>query len=141
MIYLMRHGKAVSLSDFGDQGRWLTSEGREDVRNVASLLAKKNVKIDSVVSSPLVRAVQSAEIMASTLKYPGTLKICGDVVPEGDVEMAKLMIQKRGPNVLVLSHESFVSRFVEDLTGKENYFATAELRCLDAKSVKWVLKP
>lgn len=136
----MRHGQAVDRSEVGDMGRWLTKKGREDVRKVAALLSKKNTTIKKIVCSPLVRAVQSAELMASVLQVDGPIAISGDVTPEGDVDVAKVTLRAMGEHVLVLSHESFVSRFIQTLTGTDEYFSTSELRCIVGNELKWALK-
>lgn len=65
-IYLVRHGDAIDRALAGvrtDDERWLTDEGREEVGWTARLLAKLEVEPDLILSSPLVRAVQTAEII------------------------------------------------------------------------------
>lgn len=66
-LYLIRHGDAVdrALADVAtDEERWLTEEGRQEVQCSAQLMAKLDVQIDLILSSPLVRAWQTAEIIA-----------------------------------------------------------------------------
>ena len=59
----MRHGKAVSKEEAGgiDEDRWLSSEGRKQVEEVAKLLPQKPSRI---YTSPLRRAVETAEIVS-----------------------------------------------------------------------------
>ncbi|MET1102323.1 MAG: phosphoglycerate mutase family protein [Pyrodictiaceae archaeon] len=64
-LVFFRHGKAVSIEEAGsDDNRWLTSEGREDVRCVARLLPLTSPLI---LTSPLRRAVESAEIISNIM--------------------------------------------------------------------------
>lgn len=64
----MRHGAAVGYGEAErDEDRWLTLEGRVAVRKVAALLHERGLLLDRVLTSPLVRAVQTAELLADVL--------------------------------------------------------------------------
>ncbi|HWO01952.1 MAG TPA: phosphohistidine phosphatase SixA [Blastocatellia bacterium] len=69
-LYLIRHGLAQQLglkNDFTDEKRTLTSEGRDRMREVARGLRKLGVQLDLLLTSPLVRATETAEIVADAL--------------------------------------------------------------------------
>ena len=69
-LYIMRHGLAVARGTEGfsdDSKRPLTPDGKEKMRDVAKGLKRAGVKLDWIVSSPLIRAVETAEIVAATL--------------------------------------------------------------------------
>ncbi|HEX8087437.1 MAG TPA: histidine phosphatase family protein, partial [Blastocatellia bacterium] len=69
-LYVIRHAIAQQLgrkNDFADEKRALTSEGRERMREAAKGLCKLGVEFDVILTSPLVRAVETAEIMAAAL--------------------------------------------------------------------------
>ena len=69
-IYLMRHGNALDVGEQGvrrDSERPLSDKGVETCREVAQGLVTLGVNPDLVVSSPLVRARQTAEVVAETL--------------------------------------------------------------------------
>ena len=71
-IYLVRHGIAYEPGEPGyedDTQRPLTDKGREKMNKVARVLKRLNVKPDAIVSSPYLRARQTAEIFAKELKY------------------------------------------------------------------------
>jgi phosphohistidine phosphatase len=63
MILLVRHAKAEAEHPLGDWARALTAEGRAAFRRHARLLAGK-VTLKGIATSPYVRAVQTAEILA-----------------------------------------------------------------------------
>ena len=64
---LFRHGKAVSpQAAGGDEERWLTEEGKEDVKRVARCLPKPT----AIYSSPLRRARETAEILSQAFGVP-----------------------------------------------------------------------
>jgi|SRR6185503_15880081 len=69
-IYVIRHGIAEPLGtgdEFSDENRSLTEEGRSRMRDVVKGLKKLGVQLDLIFTSPLVRAVQTAEILAGPL--------------------------------------------------------------------------
>ncbi len=63
VILLVRHGKAEDDHPLGDGARALTSIGRKTFRAHADSIAHR-VRLQGIVTSPLVRAVQTAEILA-----------------------------------------------------------------------------
>lgn len=80
-VYLVRHGRAEDTHRLGDEARALTAEGRDELRAFARDLRRELV-LEGIATSPLVRAVQTAEILAEAcgisdvrvrreLKYPG----------------------------------------------------------------------
>jgi phosphohistidine phosphatase len=69
-VLLLRHGEAVDMrSAPTDHDRWLTDTGRQTVSKVGKALARLDLHYSCVYTSPLVRAVQTAEILAAT--HPG----------------------------------------------------------------------
>ena len=64
-LLLMRHGEAVDSHHAPtDDERWLTDRGRRTVTSVGELLGRMDLRYRSVYTSPLVRSVQTAEILA-----------------------------------------------------------------------------
>lgn len=105
-IYIIRHGDAIDQADplvTSDAMRWLTGTGRDEVAVSARLLAKLAVVPDLVLTSPMVRARQTAEIvtdiigpasgpvMSDHLVYGGSLAgVLGDVLRHGRPERVVL---------------------------------------------------
>ena len=75
-IYLIRHAAAVDLdNEIVEEGfRYLKPEGRRKTEEVAKKLKDLKTKFDVIFCSPLVRAVQTAEIFASVLHHKGEIK-------------------------------------------------------------------
>ena len=72
-LYIIRHGIAIDREDPQcppDPERYLTEEGVEKTRQVAKGVAALGVASDLLLTSPYVRAAQTAEIFASALDYP-----------------------------------------------------------------------
>ncbi|MGD1019140.1 MAG: phosphohistidine phosphatase SixA [Verrucomicrobiia bacterium] len=72
-LYLLRHGSAADMAS-SDAERELTREGEEEAQIVGSALAELGVKPSHILSSPLVRARQTAEIAAQALKVRGAVE-------------------------------------------------------------------
>lgn len=70
-VLLVRHGAAVSaLARLLDEHRWLTPEGRATTRRVGGRLHELGVVPTVIYTSPLVRAVQTAEVLGTALACP-----------------------------------------------------------------------
>ena len=71
-LYIVRHGIAIDREDPKcppDPERFLTEEGTEKTKQVAKGLAEIGTVPDLILSSPYVRAFQTAEIVASAFEY------------------------------------------------------------------------
>jgi phosphohistidine phosphatase len=69
-LFVIRHGVAEPLgkeNEFSDEKRKLTVEGRNRMRDVVKGLVKLGVELDLILTSPLVRAVETAEIVATSV--------------------------------------------------------------------------
>ncbi len=68
-LFLIRHGKATH-EPMPDIKRHLTDKGIKRTRKHAGMLKDKQLKPDLIISSPAIRAFQTAEILADILQYP-----------------------------------------------------------------------
>jgi phosphohistidine phosphatase len=69
-IYIFRHGEAEDIGKNGvyvDEARRLTEKGQRDAQKMGAYLKAKQHKVDLLLHSPLMRAVQTAEILAAEL--------------------------------------------------------------------------
>jgi phosphohistidine phosphatase len=73
-LYLLRHGIAEEGgTGMNDADRALTAEGRRKLRQVLMAACDAKVSLDLIVSSPLKRALQTAEVARKTLRYKGAI--------------------------------------------------------------------
>jgi phosphohistidine phosphatase len=122
-LYVMRHGPAEDQSASGrDDDRALTPSGRERVRSVARSLVALDEAPAWVVSSPLVRALQTAEIVAAATKLAdraGTVEARRELAPGGDaVELVKSLLAMEKKRCLVVGHEPDLSALIATLVGE-----------------------
>jgi phosphohistidine phosphatase len=72
-LYIVRHGIAIDREDPKcppDPERYLTEDGIKKTRQVVKGVAALGITPDALISSPYVRAMQTAEIFAAALSYP-----------------------------------------------------------------------
>lgn len=112
--YLIRHGIAADTSpDGSDHARALTPEGIADLRAEAAALQRLKVRFDLVLTSPLVRARQTAEVLASELAGKPRIKILAALSTAGSpdavtAELRNLGLPKLNPElhrVALVGHE------------------------------------
>jgi phosphohistidine phosphatase len=128
-IYLVRHGDAVPEEDAGsDRDRWLSARGREHVRVLGRLLREQHVEPDAILSSPLPRAVQTAELLAQSLDYLGVVTSLRCLEPSAQPRVAASEVLARGPTVIVVSHEPAISSLGSYLMSRPSFpqFRTAQ---------------
>ena len=121
LLYLVRHGIAEeSAPSGGDPERRLTQEGTLRTAMVAKGLKRTGIQPDRIISSPYVRARQTAEIFARVLGFDDDLLLDPRLSPFGRPEDAADIIRENGEvSTLVLTgHEpsmgEFISAFVAD---------------------------
>jgi phosphohistidine phosphatase len=82
-LYLIRHAHAVDGAALRDEDRPLSAHGRRQALAVGGALAKEAVRFGLIVASPLVRAVETASLIAVATSYDGGLDIVDPLRPEG----------------------------------------------------------
>ena len=122
VLYIMRHGLAVAQSSvrFSDDAqRPLVPEGKEKMREIARGLNRMGFEMDWIVTSPLVRAVETAEIIAESLASSVPTDVCEALRPGGSPEELMAFLAKRPTRtrVLVVGHEPDLSELAARLIG------------------------
>ncbi|MBX7102550.1 MAG: phosphohistidine phosphatase SixA [Gemmataceae bacterium] len=123
-LYLIRHAEAVSRDDaqYKDEERPLTEKGREQARALARSLVARKVHFDAVISSPLVRARQTAEELLQNMPGPlGELEFCHHLSPGGKPrKLTRFLLGTGGESVAVIGHEPDLSTFIGRLIGSRD---------------------
>lgn len=141
-IMLVRHGEAVG-SQGVDAARYLTFRGRTESRKVALALKDRGLVPTQIVSSPLVRAVQTAEIFAHALGFEGTLTTDPALVPEGEAVLALKGIPISAGLTIVVAHEPIVRHMAALLVQQPTFaaFRTSGVAMFEGARVTLSMSP
>ncbi|MCX5970087.1 MAG: histidine phosphatase family protein [Coprothermobacterota bacterium] len=110
----MRHGIAEPLSSTSpeDCQRPLTFRGKERTKEVAIGLQTLRVHPQRIASSPLVRCMETAQVVHSTLEVEAPLVQCEHLAPAGDLGRLLLWLAEGEERVtLLVGHSPDISRF------------------------------
>ena len=150
ILYFLRHGKAGSPWAKDDDERELTDAGVTALRNAAPLWRRLNLRPDVVLSSPLPRALQSAELFCEAV---GGSPVTDDRLRPGASwgDMARAMAAHQDVRrVMFVGHEPDLSGAVSDLTGAASVrMRKGGLACLEfygipepgGGEIAWLLDP
>jgi phosphohistidine phosphatase len=121
-LYIMRHGVAVTRGSAGfsdDAKRPLTPDGKKKMQQITDGLARLGFAVDWIVTSPLVRSVETAEIVAESLGSNLPLDFCDALRPGGSPEALVSFLAKHAnrKRVLVVGHEPDLSELAARLMG------------------------
>jgi len=155
-LYLMRHGLAIDQEDPEcppEAERYLTTKGIEKTRAAAQGLARLGIQPDGLLTSPYLRAVQTAELVCEALALPpAKLRRSDALLPEADPgdlfrELGRLRSREiicfgHAPNLdLVIAHTLGAGRTVTHL--KKAGIAYLELASFSSGkgSLIWLAPP
>jgi len=118
-VFVVRHAEAAPGEP--DHLRPLTSAGREAAKHRARELAATS--IDAIVSSPLLRARQTAEAIASATG--ARVEVDDRLGPGATAAELRAAVDGRGEAVVTVGHQPDCSEIVLELTGREVRFEPA----------------
>ncbi len=115
-IYLIRHGIAVDRSlDMADGERPLTATGQRRTQRVGQRLVELGIRCDRLLSSPLVRARQTADLLVEA-HLAETMEICPALQPGGDLRQGLAQATRQDWQRLALvGHEPDLGLWAETL--------------------------
>jgi phosphohistidine phosphatase len=158
-LYLLRHGIAVEPGTRGyekDADRPLTPEGERKLWQIAEAMGSLDLSFDLILSSPYLRARQTAEIVAKALKARKSLELSDSLTPGGSTKKLVDFLDRLQPppdNVLLVGHEPYLSGLISLLvagdTTSEVVMKKGALCKLSTESLKhgrcaalaWLLTP
>ena len=163
-IYLMRHGIAAELGEGGilkDADRPLTLEGRAKLKQAALGLKTAALKFNMIFTSPLLRARQTAEVVAEALDLQHRVKILNALAPgqqfaQGESGNAEIFLElgaHQFDRALLVGHMPDLSELASQLiAGHRNLnieFKKGTLCCIEVSSLPprgpgllcWMLTP
>lgn len=121
-VYLIRHGIAAERGTYATDGdRPLTTEGQKKTKAVAARLAKLDLQFNLMLTSPLVRARQTADILMDA-QLSAQLEESEYLAPEGDFEAWCQWLAgwaKDGRSLALVGHEPDLGEWAERLVWGE----------------------
>lgn len=136
MLYLLRHGDAEHETR-EDAARKLTPKGERQSRAAGAALAALGAEIDACLTSPRVRAFDTARLACESL--PGLEPEVTDELAGGDFDSLALAAG-RG-DVLLVGHEPDFSDEVARLTGAKVKLRKGGLAIVDGSTLQALLRP
>lgn len=108
-VYLMRHGRAILRGEPGsppEAERFLTPDGIEKTRQAARGLPALGLAPDALLSSPYLRAMQTAELAAEALDFPADkIRQTDALLPEKNpAELFKELSRLKADEVICFGH-------------------------------------
>ncbi len=123
-LFLVRHG--IAVDGIGgeiktDAQRPLTAEGIEETELVAKGIKKLGVKLDLLVSSPYVRARQTAAIFSDVFKMEAELEICDALCPGMDTPQLFRFLKhhQKSHAIALFGHEPDMGELAQTLLQAE----------------------
>ncbi|MEI7807535.1 MAG: phosphohistidine phosphatase SixA [Verrucomicrobiota bacterium] len=120
-LFILRHGIASDPGEDGlskdlkDADRPLSAKGKQRMWRITEAMRTMELTFDAVVSSPLLRARQTAQIVTEALELRRKLVLTDHLAPAGN---PKLLIEQlnaqysRAKNVLLVGHEPYLSELI-----------------------------
>jgi phosphohistidine phosphatase len=115
-LYLMRHANAGIRRENSaqDARRALIKEGKDQCMLMARMMSTLKVQVDVIVSSPLKRALQTAQFVGTELGYEAKVEISPALGPEADYAAFQKLIEKYADRegVLMVGHNPSLFQFL-----------------------------
>jgi phosphohistidine phosphatase len=149
-ILLCRHADSVNEGPgLPDEYRYLSAEGRRTSRDLGALLADAGIRIAAAATSPLVRAVQTGELVLGSIGWAGPVEATYHLAPGAGGRAAADWLQQTAQVVagrgalIAFGHEPSISGLAELLGGGEHVsaFRKAEACLVEDGSIRWRLSP
>ncbi len=140
-FYLVRHGEAFTDSE--DPQRSLTPAGRADVERVARAAAAR-VRASAIFHSGILRAKQTAEIIAAAMAPGVKVEQLSGLRPDDDPAIVAAELQTSAHSILLVGHLPHMNRLVALLvTGDSERritdFGPATMVCCSRQNSRWMI--
>jgi len=146
-LYIVRHGIAIDREDPqcpADPERFLTEEGIEKTKEVAKGVAEIGSVPDLMLSSPYVRALQTAEIFGKVLEYPKERIRKSDLLLPGAESLQlfrELSKDKDNSVVYVFGHAPHLDDLVATALGSKHHITALKKAGVAMLELKRMVPP
>ncbi len=148
-ILLVRHAHAIEEART-DEERWLTPKGRAAARSIVAKLEELKIKPTKIFTSPLVRAVQTAEFLALIDGFDGVVEVRSAMAPDRATATAQAALLDECDSrdtVMLVGHEPSISALAGHLLSVKRFpsfrkGAVCLIRRKDGDNeFEWLLSP
>lgn len=124
-LYLLRHGIAAAKDDpafESDSERPLTKKGVKKFRKAALGIERLGISFDAILSSPLVRARQTADVVAEILGRESCVEEIPALAPDSSSEqlLSELSRFEGKEHVMLVGHEPFLGNLAKFLLTRKS---------------------
>lgn len=152
IIYLLRHGDAGDPRPQDDDARELSDKGRKRLRNAAGLWRRLRVAPEMVISSPLPRALQTAELLVEGLALEREVTVDDRLRPGASWPDLAAVMADHGPveQLALVGHDPDLSDALAELSGAARIgLRKGAMACLEFDGeprpgtgrLRWLLDP
>jgi phosphohistidine phosphatase len=130
-LYILRHGIAADRDEWtsDDRKRPLTDAGRQEMRDIAEGIRSLDLKLDTLVTSPLTRAKETADFIRKAV-HPATYDSSELLAPGCDLSsLGKLLSEySKAQELMIVGHEPDQSELIAELIGGEGQHPRIQMK-------------
>lgn len=143
MVYLVRHGDAVAAAE--NPARPLSQAGREAVEQIARSARERQVEVSTIYHSGILRAQETAEILAKHFKPPFGVKAISGLSPDDDPVAGKAELEAATAPIMLVGHLPHMNRLVALLVRGDPEATVISLRpaamvCCSKVAAQWKIE-
>lgn len=144
-VFLVRHAHAVDETPgLPDEARHLSVTGRIAAREIGRRLRWHDCAPTAIWTSPLVRAVMTAEIVGAALEWDGPIEAMRGLAPDGMTREVLAAIAAHDPtgSIVIVGHEPSLSGLGGALTSHADFpgLQKAQAARIDERTLRWMFK-
>jgi phosphohistidine phosphatase len=141
-VLIVRHAKSsLDINDIPDIKRPLTEKGKKRTKKVIDFLLEKDIKVDYILTSHAVRALETARFLAHALKYPQEdIKSDPSIYYSDGKGILNLFydLPKRFKSIMIVGHNPSLSEFVNRyLSEPVDHIPTSGVVCISFHTDNW----
>lgn len=141
-LYLVRHAKASLENRMGsDIDRPLLEKGLKRTRYIIDYLNNRQTHLDLIISSPAVRAFETARVLAHALNFPLTNIKIERMLYEGDADKIGDLFYDLPPkteSLMIVGHNPTITNFANLLlTEPIDHLPTSGVVCIQFDAISW----
>ena len=120
-LFLIRHAEAIDYETESvktDEYRFITPKGRKTSMNVFKKIRDEFSELEKIYTSPMTRSVQTAEILAMTLKFKFDVEVVNELTIGSEIRRVVELVKRNSifGSIALIGHNPMMSTMVSELT-------------------------